>query len=681
MDPNESTTHGPAHTGVDKHPKLNALLDSMRDPGMKVTKEWKTLFATAIKYAWGQQLEGWTLKKEWEYIVVNRIYPLMFNTIAKLARNKPKLLTFPRSEEKRDLDEYVEKWAGILQHLWESPYKLGMRAKLIMGLLQCATNGYMVGYTYWDSKVAYDKENKKWIGDVRETFIHPAYFWADPTADSLETAENCGMSRMVKMEWAISRWPGHKKAIEAEAFTSQDPKYSAEDEIVYEDQKGTTLEKKRRRFSEIVNLIFKSSTKSQYELTSSEKQKYVRIEQIYFKDYSEREVEIKDNVPVEVLVQQGKAIVEEVTGVVLDPKTKKPLKPWPQYTKDKYKEPKFPDGRFVLRIGQTILNPKEEDQVYKESRWPFTVMPYHILPFMWQGCNAIEMSKNNNDMLNITISSMVNQVRRTADPTKLVEAGALARDRKGKARSKHDDITGLGRIVVMARSKIKAMLNMPELPLDPVVPLLAEYLKRNIDDQMFMQPVARGEQSKRKITAEEAARTDSNANAYTGLQGIFLDIWIDNTATIIAELCQRYYEPGRLAGMVNDDGRDNVLLEKGHLDVRFDVNIEPGSTLPFDEAQKKNDYATAYQMLGEPVANPLLEEMLRILNIAKRKEILQKHKGYLLFLQFIQMGQMLIQLPPEEVQAFIQASGVPELQQLAQLLIQAGQLVPQKGAA
>ncbi|GAF94386.1 unnamed protein product, partial [marine sediment metagenome] len=80
MDPHESTTHGPAHTGTDKFPDLNAFLDDIRDAGMSVTKKWMTIWFTAIQYAWGQQLQGWKLKKDWEYIVVNRIYPLMFQT-------------------------------------------------------------------------------------------------------------------------------------------------------------------------------------------------------------------------------------------------------------------------------------------------------------------------------------------------------------------------------------------------------------------------------------------------------------------------------------------------------------------------------------------------------------------------------------------------------------------------
>ena len=680
MDPTESTTHGPAHTAPDNNPDLNAFLDDIRNAGMSETKKFQTIWHTAIQYAWGQQLQNWKLKENWEYIVVNRIYPLMFQTIAKLANNHPKILTQVWDDEKEGATEYAEKWAGHLQYLWESPYELSMRLKLIKGLLDCAVFGYMVGKTMWEPKPrgGWDDTSKSWTGKVTEVFIHPAMFWCDPSAENLENAENCGSKRRVKLEWATNRWPEHKEAIEAEAYTSTDPKYTSSDLISYEDQKGSTLSVSRQNmFSRMVDLILNSGKGTASGLDGGDKQKYVDIEEIYWRDYSEVHKKIEDNIPEEDLERQGKIIKEPTTGLFIDPQTKKPLEEWPTQVTEEYDEPKFPNGRFVLRIGLTILNPKEEDQVYKESRWPFNVMPYHVLPHMWQGGNAVEMSRNNNDFLNITMSAMVNQVRRTADPTKVIEAGALAKGRDGKVRSKIDSITGLGRIIIATRGKIKAIQNLVYPPLDASVPMLAELLKKDIDDQSFMQDVARGAAQKGQQTKAEIVRLNQNSLDYVGLQGVFLDKWIDETATLIAEICQSHYEPDRLMKMIADDVKSGMKAEQESLDVRFDVNIEPGSTLPFDEEKKQQEYAAAYQLLENPIPNPMIEDMLRVLNISKRKEILEKYKGLQLFRQFIMMGQMLSQLEPEKVQAFIEASGVPQLQQLAQLLMQAGQLAPQ----
>jgi len=687
--PKEGTTHGNPLATEDKHPELNSFLDDIRDAGMSVTKEWMEMWLTAIQYAWGAQLQGWTLNEDWEYVVVNRIYPLMFQTISKLAGNDPKILTHAWDDEQEGATEYAEKWAGHLQYLWTSPYELAMRKKLIMGLLDCAVFGYMVGKTQWEPRPrgGWDTANKVWIGKVVEYFIHPGLFWADRSAENLVDAENCGTKRRVKLEWAQNRWPEYKKEIEKEAYTASDPQYTASDIITYKGQKGDTLSLSRQNiFSKLVSLILgkgaATGDSSLDELAAGEKQRYVDIEEIYWRDYSTTHVKIEDNVPEDILLRQGKITKEPGTGIFIDTKTNKPVAEWPQQIVKEYDEPKFPRGRFVLRIGRTILNPKEKDQVYKESRWPFTVMPYHILPHMWQGGNAVEMSRHNNDFLNITVSSLVNQVRRTADPTKIVEAGALAKDRKGKVRSTKDAFTRLGRIVIAARGKINSIKNLVYPPLDPALAALVSILKEDIDDQMFMQPVARGAASKGDQTKAEIIRLNQNSLDYVGLQGIFLDQWIDDTATLIAEICQRNYEPDRLMKMLSDEQKMAIKIHQGLLDVRFNVNIEPGSTLPFDEAKKQQEYATAYKLLENPVPNPMLEDMLRVLNISKRKEILQRYKGLQLFRQFIMMGQILQQVPQEKIQAFVQTAGIPQLQQLAQLLLQAGQLAPQtKGVA
>ncbi|GAF91014.1 unnamed protein product, partial [marine sediment metagenome] len=276
-------------------------------------------------------------------------------------------------------------------------YELAMRRKLIMGLLDCAVFGYMVGKTMWEPKPVggWVDADKGWMGKPAEEFIHPALFWCDPSAESMLKAENCGTKRRVKLEWAQNRWPEHKKDIEAEAYTASDPKYTAGDMITYKDQKGSTLSLSRQNmFSRLVSFILHQGTvtgdSSANDVIAGDKQRYVDIEEIYWRDYTEKHIKIKDNVPEDVLIQNGTIIKEETTGLFIDPKTKKPLADWPKQTTKEYDEPTFPNGRFVLRIGNTILNPKEEDQVYKESRWPFTVMPYHILPHMWQGGNAVE---------------------------------------------------------------------------------------------------------------------------------------------------------------------------------------------------------------------------------------------------------------------------------------------------
>lgn len=688
---NDGTRHGNPSGAVDNNPELNTLMDDMSEAGMRVTKAWKEMWQTALEYAWGQQLKNWKLNENWEYVIINRIFPLMFQTIAKLAGNNPKIMVNPWDQEAEGATDFAAKWAGHLQFLWESPYELNMRLKLIKGLLDAALFGYMVGKVRWDRKPrsGWSVQDKRWVGKVAQDFIHPALFWADPSSESMDTAENCGTKRRVKLEWAQNRWPTFKDEIEAEAFTAAEEEHSDDAAIVYKNQKGSTLSVDRQlQFSRLVSLI-----KSQGGLTgdsstineeAGSEQKYVWIEEMYWRDYSELEVEIEDNVDRQELVQNGQVIEEEGTGLLLDPETRAPMKreDFPRETVAKFKEPKFPNGRFALRVGRTILNPEEDEQVYKETRWPYFIMPYQILPHMWQGGNAIEQARHNNDIMNMTVSSIFQQVRRSADPTKIMEAGSLAKDRAGKIRTKIDDIIGkLGRIVVVAKGKIDRVRNLDVPPLDPSTLILADMLQKDIDNQEFNQPVSRGETSKGQQTKAEVIRLNRNSLEFVTLQGIFLDKFIDDTMTLVAELAQRNYEPERLLKILQDDSPGGFKADQQFLDVRFDVNIVPGSTLPFDEFQRQTEHQAAYNLLENPVPNPMIEEMLMAYNIPKRNEILARYKGLVLFRQFMQMGQIVGQIPPEKIQAFIEATTLPELQPLVDLLLQAGQLAPQAGIA
>lgn len=691
---NESDTYTERiHLVDDPHGDLNMKIDDMQRPGMAITNQWKDMWCTAIRYAWGQQLDHLNIKNDgrhndWNWIVVNRIYPLMFQNIAKLAKNHPKVLAFPWSDEKEGAAEFAEQWAGALQYIWESPYELSMRLKLIMGLLDAALFGYMVGKTYWDDQVKYDDESKSYIGNVRQTFVHPVTFWVDPAADSMDEAECCGTKRRVTLEWAQKRWPGHDEDFKKEAFTSTDPRYIAGEVIVYGNQKGYTIEKPDKNFSKLVGLILKKFDQSNNEVTANEgnKQQYVDIEETYWKDYETKKVKIEDNVPVEQLVTAGIVTQDQVSGANISVETGEEItaENWPKQVIKEYDEPVFPKGRFVLRIGRVILNPDKKKQKYRYSRWPFTVMPYHILPHMWQGGNAIEMARNNNDMLNMTVSALVRRVLLTADPERIVEAGALAKDRKGKLRQINP--FGLGKYIIAGKGKVDKIKNMEYARLDPATMLLAGILKQDIDDAMFMQDTARGAASTKKgvggsggrITATEAARLDVNSHDYTALQAIFLDQWIDRTLTLIGECVQLNYDPGRIIRIIGNNGeQNNTVLTQGLLDLKFDVNIEPGSTLPFDEEKKKNDYLAAYKLLENPVPNPMIEEMMRILNISNSKKVLARYQGLNLFKQFIGLSQMLQEVPPEEVQGVI--AQVPVLRPLYELMMQAAQLAPQIG--
>ena len=80
---NEYTDEGKVGSADDPFKELNAFLDNIRDAGMRITNQWKEMWLIALKYAWGEQLQlsSKDLMKDWHYIIVNRIRPLMFQNI------------------------------------------------------------------------------------------------------------------------------------------------------------------------------------------------------------------------------------------------------------------------------------------------------------------------------------------------------------------------------------------------------------------------------------------------------------------------------------------------------------------------------------------------------------------------------------------------------------------------
>lgn len=699
MPPDETITEDPRLV-EDKFPELNQKLDAMRNAGMRVTNQWRVMWQVALRYTWSQQLgtQQFKLKDNWDYIVINKIYPLMMQNIAKLAKNDPKVLTFPWNME-ANLTKYVEQWAGVLQYLWQSHYELGMRLKLILGLLDGGVYGYMVGKTLWDPMLRFDRDSQRYLGNVRHEFVHPALFWSDPTAERIDkdSCQSCGTRRKVTLEWAQKRWPEFKDDIKKNSFTANDPRFFEDsilgynsdhpglEPIVYENQRGSTLTLPRKVVSYIAQLIEGNAYNKIGESTNQIKdQEYVFVEESYFQDQEDKPFKIEESLNAGQITERGLGVVDQENGLVLDPKTNEPItaEKWPKEIKEDRRVPKFPDGRMVLRIGRTILNPKEEMQVYRESRWPFTIMPYNILPHMWQGCPAAELARNANDMLNLSVSALIQRARLAADPERLVEAGALSKDKRGNLRQTRQQMKGIGKWIVMAKGRLDKMKNIEYAPLQAGEIVLVQTLAQSINDTMMMQPVARGAPQgvaggkSPKITATEAAKQDVNSHDYTAMQAIFLDQWIDMTLTLIAELVQRHYQPERITRIVGNGNRENLIITQQHLDVKFDVNIEPGSTLPFDKEAKKQDHLTAYQILQNPMPNPMLEQVLRDLSVNDIEKVLLEHQGTALFQQFAQLSAQMVQLDPNAIEALV--AGVPELQPVVQLMAQMAQLVPQE---
>lgn len=669
-----------------KQDPLNEKLDNMVKAGMVKTKAWCDLWTLSLEYFFGNQLSKVKKHKNWDYVVVNYIWPTAMQEIAKLSKNFPRIIANPW--EPSDI-EVADAWQSKLQWDWEQGLNgTGMKLEQIAAILDGKLFGYRVSKLYWEDKVRWNDEEKEWEGDVKYKLWHPACFWASDD-EKIEDGD-CGTVRYVSLEWAQRRWPKFKEKLKEEA-----QKFAAEHTGMKPTRgsksTGTTAALASGAFpggseaemrdmsagSYITSLVLASDKTLGGSHGVPKDQEVVKIEEIYFRDLSIEHIKEEEDIPQEELLASG--TVFERNGAFVDINNKPiPLDKWPKRTVREYDQPKFPNGRFIVRAGHTILNPKEEEQVYPHSQWPFVVVPHYLLPHMWRGINAVELYRSPQDMINISVSHLFNNMKLFGDPKIAVENDAIAKNPKTK---RHFTIgAGAGAIIRLARGGLQRFKILDPSPNSAGATLLYQLFTQEFKNLTGLQDIAQGKR-KGRTTATEAQYLALSSHDRIALQAAYEDEWIRRLMVLDAEISQRHYDEGRFVRIVGEDRIvGTTQITQNMKDIRFDVNIEPAASLPFDEEKRQASYLQAYQLLSDPVPNPLLPDVLRILNIPNWKKIINQHTGWRNFAQLQQLftavkeGEVTI---PDATKLIIQRL-TQIAQQEGQGNIVNGQEVPQK---
>ena len=175
---------------------LENKLDRIVDAGMAKTRRFYTMWNENLRYFFSDQLHGVPTRKNWEWVILNYIWPSAMQEIAKLTKNNPKIIVQPW--ESSDVDK-AEVWEKKLQWDWKQGINgHGMRLEQIKAILDGKLFGYRVSRIYWESKCYWDDEQTKWMGDVKHKLWHPSLFWAD--AEENIDEGNCGIERYATLE-------------------------------------------------------------------------------------------------------------------------------------------------------------------------------------------------------------------------------------------------------------------------------------------------------------------------------------------------------------------------------------------------------------------------------------------------------------------------------------------------
>ena len=641
-----------------------AQLETEEKYGMGITGSWSSVWQESLRYFFSDQLHGKKVHKDWDWIIVNYIWPSAIQEICKLAKNYPRILAHPWEDGDTDA---AETWQSALQWVWEKGLrKGGMRLEQIKACLCGKIFGYRISKIYWEEKPdgAWDDTKKEWVGDVKHRLWHPAEFWASDREYIDEG--NCGTVRYVDLDWAMHRWPKYKTKLKNNATSYKEAvakggnvirgqvssagTYPATGKGGIDKGMGTASP------SALLQLILQSDKMSGQQSAQEEDRKFVKISEHYRKNYETTNEKLEEDVPEEELIQQG--VIIPSNGQFLDAKTLEPFERenWPTRVVKEWKQPKYPHGRHIIRNEETILNP--DDQKYPYSRWPFIVTPHYLLPFMWQGMDSVQLYKSNQDMINVTVSHLVNNMKKFGDPRVILETGAMATN--PKTRKAFKIFSGAGSIIRVVKGAIsrKAVSIVPPQDIGQGALMLYQLFIQEYKNIHGLQDVGSGKKPPGEMSATQSHELFISSNDRIYLQSVFEDEWVRQIATLVAEICQDKYDAERFIRIV---GEDKVIgtqqITQKMKSVRMDIDIEPGQTLPFDEEKRNANYEKAYAMMQQPIANPMLPEMLRNYKITNWRKLLQKYEAWQMLFQLNQLYQAVKEqkiMPEQAIQMIVQ---------------------------
>jgi len=613
------------------------------DSGMQRTRSWVSMWQESLRYFLSDQLRGRIRHKDWQWVVLNYIWPAIFQEIAKLSRNNQTIIAHPW--ESSDADD-SETWQSMLQWQWEKGLcERGMRIEQLYAMLCGKLFGYRISKIYWEPRFQWDDTNKTWTGDVRHRLWHPAEFWSSETEFINEG--NCGTARYVNLEWAQARWPDHSKDLEDNSVSYRETAGGDNDVVRGQTAAVGTYPAagtggrdsgESPAMSELLlSLVHDADRMSGMQAAREQDRRFVKLSEHYRKNTETTHEKEEQPIPAEELLASGRATQEN--GYVID-EDGTPLEEhnWPTQLIREWDQPKFPYGRYIIRNEQTILNPGEDDQKYPcKSGWPFVVVPHYLLPFMWQGSDAVQLYKSTQDMINVTTSHLANNMMQFGDPRIAIEDGALATP-PGKHKKRYKIFKGAGAIIRLRRGGIKRYKIEPPVPPSVAAIHLYGLFSQEFKNIVGLQDIAQGKKSTGQMSATEAQHLAISSNDRIYLQSLFENDWIKRNAMLISEFDQKYYDPGRWVRIVGQDRTQSVIKITQQLtNIKLDIDIEPGMKLPYDEEKNIVKHEKAYAILQNPIANPMTPEMLRILEIPNWQKLLAKYEAWQLYYSFYQL--------------------------------------------
>ena len=242
-----------------------------------------------------------------------------------------------------------------------------------------------------------------------------------------------------------------------------------------------------------------------------------------------------------------------------------------------------------MRINGEILNRNSKDQAWPYHHWPYSVGVNSAIPHIWQGLNIVEPGRGLQDLVNITTSHMLNYVKSFSDPRLKVEENANPED------PTNSDVaswlqSSSGSVIKLNEGAMNKEEALQRANMSAGLINFYQLMTRELQSQTGQSAPSLGRQAGAQQTATEARVLATNARMRTALHSKLVDQFLINIIKNASEIMQKSYDRDRVVRILGESGAigsEHITEEMTTL--QFDVELEVGSTLPFDEEIKKQE--------------------------------------------------------------------------------------------
>jgi len=676
---------------LDEKKKFNNKLDDIVIQSRSRLDSFLRMYSDAISYMYGDQIHK-PRQQGWEYPAMNRLFADITQEVAMLSANNPKLETLPIE----DSDIQDAKACGeALQGYWQGP--LHMRLKIIQALYDSHLAGFYVFKWYWEPMAHWNEDLREglgdWEGDIKLNVINPYYFGCDPDVELCSNiatdARFVVITRYADKAWAANRWKKYKEYLISKGEMNDDDPYwipgsgdgtQLQEAGTLDTDTGTWTGREMKDISQkelqqrLANLIKGVHPEGLDAGGSTEanasKDRMVKIQEIYWRDWSiedkdaefapyEPDLELDEWEHENIYKEAGvpffydrnfptKDEAGNVIGHEVFDANRKGSK-WPQVEKvKKHSRPMYPNGRITIRLDDECI---VTDDAWPYDKWPVAVGVNYMLPHIWNGLNGIELVREMQDYLNNISCHFLNNVKHHSDPAWIVEDSVLMH-KNPKSKKPLTISNAAGAIIKVVRGGINKIKRQEAKEIPQSLFALYEVFKTTIQDIDGVHDIAQGKASNKKNTLGELQMLNRNTRLRISMQGSILDSTLKDVGMGIAELMrvnlpvERWV---RLIGENKESVQSSMRWTNKMASTKYDIQMVPASTLPYDEERELAKYDKATELVG-PVPL-LLEKYLQKLGIPDYKQVMMQHEIAGPLTQLLEMAQELGMGPEHLLQA------------------------------